>query len=165
MRPSRSERDLAFGEFMTQAQPSLGRTAYLLTGDVDTAHELVQAALVKTYLAWSRVQPGTALAYARRALVNHRIDGLRRGARVTTTPTYDAAAPPDDRVDDRDEVVRMLAALPEQQRKVVVLRYYADLTEQQVADALGVSVGTVKSTASRALATLRERHAADRSAR
>ncbi|GAA1886744.1 sigma-70 family RNA polymerase sigma factor [Lapillicoccus jejuensis] len=84
---------------------------------------------------------------------------------MTTTPAYDAAAPPDDRVDDRDEIVRLLATLPEQQRKVVVLRYYADLSEQQVADALGVSVGTVKSTASRALATLRERHPSPRSTR
>jgi RNA polymerase sigma factor (sigma-70 family) len=62
-------------------------------------------------------------------------------------------------IDDRDEVVRMLATLPPQQRRVIVLRYYNDLSEADVADHLGISVGAVKSAASRGLATLRTQYA------
>ena len=83
-RPSKAERDLAFAAFMEQATPSLTRTAWLLTGNRDQASELVQAALVKTYAAWSRVREDQALAYARRVLINQRTDTWRatRGVRA-----------------------------------------------------------------------------------
>ncbi|SRR5580765_2150775 len=156
---SKAERDLAFAEFMRDATPSLMRTAWLLTGSTEAAHDLVQAALVKTYAAWHRVREDSALAYARRILVNQRTDtwrGTRREVtveQVPETPHTDGTA-----VDDRDHLVRLLAVLPEQQRRVVVLRHYNDLSEQAVADLLGISVGSVKSAASRGLAALREHH-------
>lgn len=152
----KSDRDAAFTAFVEQATPSLLRTAWLLTADHDVAHDLVQAALVRTYVAWSRVRPETALAYARRVLVNERTDRWRRhGAELAVAEPPDRAFAPADAADDRDVVVRLLATLPEQQRRVVVLRYYCDLSEQATADALNISVGSVKSAASRGLATLR----------
>ena len=146
---TKSERDAAFTAFVHQASPSLLRTAWLLTGDHHTAHDLVQAALVRTYVAWPRVRADSALAYTRRVLVNERTDRWRRHGPETTSPG------PESVTDERDAVVRLLARLPDQQRRVVVLRYYVDLSEQATADALNISVGSVKSAASRGLATLR----------
>ncbi len=155
-RTGKAERDAAFTAFVEQATPSLLRTAWLLTGNHDAAHDLVQAALVRTYVAWPRVRPETALAYARRILVNERTDRWRRNGAELAVPTPpDSAATPGSATEDRDVVVRLLATLPEQQRKIVVLRYYADLSEQATADALNISVGSVKSAASRGLAALR----------
>jgi RNA polymerase sigma-70 factor (sigma-E family) len=154
----RNQRDVAFTAFAEQASAPLLRTAWLLTGDHHAAHDLVQAALVKTYLAWPRVRPEGALAYARRVLVNERTDTWRRRrkevavARAPETPAADDTTS----VGDRDLVVRLLARLPDQQRRVVVLRYYVDLSEQAVADLLDISVGSVKSAASRGLASLRD---------
>jgi RNA polymerase sigma-70 factor (sigma-E family) len=157
-----AERDAAFTAFVEQASPSLLRTAWLLTGDHHAAHELVQAALVKTYVAWPRVRPEGALAYARKVLVNERTDGWRRRrGEVVVGEVPERPAPAQTASEDRDLVVRLLATLPDQQRRVVVLRYYVDLSEQAVADLLNVSVGTVKSTASRGLAALRAELAAD----
>jgi len=155
-RTGKAERDAAFTAFVEQATPSLLRTAWLLTGDHHAAHDLVQAALVRTYVAWPRVRPETALAYARRILVNERTDRWRRtGAELAVATPPESAATAGSATEDRDVVVRLLATLPDQQRKVVVLRYYADLSEQATADVLNISVGTVKSASSRGLATLR----------
>lgn len=150
-----------FTAFVHQATPSLMRTAYLLTGSTDAAHELVQAALVKTYLSWTRVRHDEALAYARRVLVNHNTDTWRRRRGEHLVPDVpDTPRRQGNDVDDRDELRRLLAALPAQQRRVVVLRYYNDLSEQATAELLGISVGAVKSAASRGLASLRAaRHA------
>jgi RNA polymerase sigma-70 factor (sigma-E family) len=154
---TKSERDAAFTAFVHQASPSLLRTAWLLTGDHHTAHDLVQAALVRTYVAWPRVRADSALAYTRRVLVNERTDRWRRhGAEVALAAVPETTSPgPESVTDERDAVVRLLARLPDQQRRVVVLRYYVDLSEQATADALNISVGSVKSAASRGLATLR----------
>ena len=155
----KTERDGEFTRFMAEATPSLSRTAWLLTGDADQAQELVQAALVKTYAVWPKVRRDSALAFARRVLINHSTDSWRRtrgevaAADLPERPSQDGSLG----VEQRDEIVRLLADLPEQQRKVIVLRYYSDLSEQATADALGVSVGAVKSAASRGLATLRGR--------
>lgn len=155
-RAGKTERDAAFTAFVEQATPSLLRTAWLLTGNHDVAHDLVQAALVRTYVAWPRVRPETALAYTRRILVNERTDRWRRhGAEEMVAAPPEAATTAASATEDRDVVVRLLATLPEQQRRVVVLRYYSDLSEQATADALNISVGSVKSAASRGLATLR----------
>ena len=153
-------RDAEFATFMREAGPALLRTAWLLTGDHHRAQELTQAALVKTYVAWPRVRPGEAMAYTRRVLVNHRTDTWRRTRKEVTTDEVPEAAPGTRHdgtatTDNRDLVVRLLKRLPEQQRKVVVLRYYTDLSEQATADALGISVGAVKSAASRGLAAVR----------
>ena len=150
-------RDAEFTAFMAQAGASLLRTAWLLTGDGDRAQELVQAALVKTYVAWPRVRREDALAYARRILVNHKTDVWRRSRREVASPELPESVAPQGSsvVDHRDEVVRLLQRLPAQQRRVIVLRYYTDLSEQAVAESLGISVGAVKSAASRGLAALR----------
>lgn len=118
-------------------------------------------ALLKTYLAWGRIRTADALPYARRIVVNQRIDTWRHTRKETATGELPERAGPDGTgaVEARDSVVRLLAHLPEQQRKVVVLRHYADLGEAQVAELLGISVGAVKSAASRGLAALRS-HAA-----
>lgn len=78
LRSSTASRDAEFTGFVVTASPSLGRTAYLLTGYRELARDLVQEALVKTYLAWRRVRRAEALSYARRVLVNLNIDRWRR---------------------------------------------------------------------------------------
>ena len=156
---SSQSRDADYVQFVQTASGSLMRTAYLLTGDREVAADLVQEALVRTYLAWRRVRPGEATAYARRVLVNLNIDRWRRRVPVPSElPDRADPADPLGRSDDRDEVVRLLATLPSQQRRVIVLRYFEDLTEADTAHHLGISVGAVKSAASRGVAALRERY-------
>ena len=157
--PPTPRQDAEYTAFVRSASGSLTRTAWLLTGDADLAADLVQEALVKTYLAWRRVRQGEALPYARRVMVNLNIDRWRRRP---ATPSDDLDGPvasgAEQAVDDRDEVARMLATLAPQQRRVIVLRYYNDLSEADVAEHLGISVGAVKSAASRGLATLRTQY-------
>lgn len=155
---SKATRDAEFTEFAEEATASLTRTAWFLTGDAHAAEELVQAALVKTYVAWPRVREGEGLAYCRRVLVNHNTDTWRktRRERLWAEPPERGTSPPSS-VEDRDEVVRLLQTLPEQQRRVVVMRYYHDMSEKTVAELLGISPGAVKSAASRGLAALRDR--------
>ena len=162
MAPSASERDESFTRFAASASPGLMRMAWLLTGSDDTARELVQATLVKAYVHWPRIRSESALAYCRRILVNERTDRLRRLRRevpIADSELVRDLAADGERVsglvDDRDNLVRLLKRLPEKQRRIVVLRYYCDLSEEAVADTLGISVGTVKSSASRAIAALR----------
>mgnify|MGYP000844629826 CR=1 FL=1 len=152
-------RGVEFAEFAQSASRSLTRTAYLITGDRELAADLVQETMVRTYVAWRRVRHEEALAYARRILVNLDIDRRRRRPAVPTD-RVDRAQPnaAEAASDDRDEVVRMLATLPETQRRVIVLRYFDDLTEAAIADQLGISPGTVKSACSRGLAALRAQY-------
>lgn len=154
------QRDAEFAAFVRAASPALTKTAWLLTGDAHTAADLVQEAFVKTYLAWRRVRPETATAYARRVLVNLNADRWRRRRPETLAEQVDAVLPSDEAaVDDRDRIARMLATLPARQREVIVLRYFDDLSEATVAELLGISVGGVKSAASRGLAALRTHYA------
>lgn len=157
-REPKAERDASFTAFMAEATPSLLRTAWLLTGSHDRAQELVQAAFVKTYAVWPRVRLDSALAYARRILVNEKTDRWRRTSHEVVGEVPDRPIGTDSSVEHRDEILRLLDLLPAQQRRIVVLRYYQDLPEQQTADTLGISVGAVKSGASRGLATLRTAH-------
>ena len=155
-REDKAGRDAAFAGFVERATPSLMRTAWLLTGSTDAARELVQASLVKTYAAWHRVRADEALAYTRRVLVNHNTDTWRRRRGEHLVPDLPEQSHHDVHgADHRDDIVRLLATLPAQQRRVVVLRYYSDLSEQATAEVLGISVGAVKSAASRGLASLR----------
>jgi len=153
------DRDADFTAFATRAQTELGRTAWLLTGDVHAAAELVQTALVRTYTAWPRARAGDPMAYARRVMANARIDTWRRRRReVLVAPEavpHTAGADAGAAVEHRDELVRALAQLSPQQRRVVVLRYLVGLSERETADDLGVSAGTVKTQASRGLHRLR----------
>jgi len=159
--PSKATRDAEFTAFVSSAQTPLLRMAYALTGDSHAARDLVQEALLKTYLAWGRIRTDDALAYTRRIIVNQRIDTWRKTGKETASGELPEGVRPDGSgtVDARDSLVRLLATLPEQQRKIVVLRHYADMSEAQVAEQLGISVGAVKSAASRGLAALRT-HAA-----
>jgi RNA polymerase sigma-70 factor (sigma-E family) len=139
---------------------ALRHTAWLLCGDPHRAEELTQQALVSTYLAWPRAKASDPLAYARRTLANARIDAWRRRrnevlAAPGTLPERSAPGH-DDRVVERDRLVRALQSLPARQRRVVVLRHFVGLSEAEVAEELGVTLGTVKSGASRGLAKLRK---------
>jgi RNA polymerase sigma-70 factor (sigma-E family) len=152
-------KDEEFTAFMMAATPSLSRTAWLLCGDGHRAEELVQQALMRTYLAWPRARAGDPLAYTRRTLANARIDSWRKHRREHLRAPEDlpevAHASGEDAHADRDQLVRALAQLTLRQRRVVVLRHLVGLSEKEVAHDLGVSVGTVKTTASRGLRRLR----------
>ncbi len=147
-----------FEAWATGRYCGLLHAAYLLTGDRDTAQDLVQTALAKTQVAWRRVHTSPD-AYVRRAMVTTHTDWWRRQPwrERSTAAITDRPAPDDShgRVDDRDVLLRALQALPPRMRTVVVLRHYLQLTEAECADVLGCSVGTVKSTTSRALERLR----------
>ena len=125
-RTGKAERDAAFTAFVEQATPSLLRTAWLLTGNHDVAHDLVQAALVRTYVAWPRVRPETALAYARRILVNERTDRWRRhGAELAVATPPESATTLGSATEDRDVVVapaRHPARPAAQGRRAALLR-------------------------------------------
>jgi RNA polymerase sigma-70 factor (sigma-E family) len=152
--------DLEFREFVAARSPALLRTAYLLSGgDWALAEDLLQATLTKTYMAWGRIRDRDALeSYVRRTLATTATSWWRRrwhGERPTAVLPETALSDPGSEFDERDALWRLVLALPVRQRAVLVLRFYEDLSEAEIADALGLSPGTVKSHASRALATLR----------
>ncbi|MFI6233545.1 SigE family RNA polymerase sigma factor [Micromonospora sp. NPDC050784] len=154
-----------FREFVAARSAALLRTAYLLTGDWATAEDLLQTALTKTYLAWKRLGGIEAVEpYARRVMVNTSTSWWRRrwhGERPTEVLPERAGVDEIEQQLDRDLLWRHLRELPNRQRAVLVLRYYEDMSEAQTAAMLDISPGTVKSQASRALATLRRRLGAD----
>jgi len=147
-----------FEEFVVAALPGLLRFGVVLTGDRDRANDLVQTALVKTMRRWRHIDRGQPTAYVRRVMVNTQLSLWRRGRRETTLP--DGFDHPDHRddtaaFDDQDQLAQALALLPPKQRAVIVLRYYAGLSEAEIADVLGCAAGTVKSQTSKAMRTLR----------
>jgi RNA polymerase sigma-70 factor (sigma-E family) len=150
-----------FRAFVAARYASLVRTARLIAYDASHAEDLTQSALVTTYARWPRLRdPGAAEAYTRAVLVRQCIRaGQRRWRGERPSAALPEVAGPDRfrEVDEADAVRRALAQLPVDQRAVLVLRYYADLTEQAIAEMLGCSVGTVKSRAHRALTALRDR--------
>ena len=155
------ERDADFAAYMQARQSSLLRTAYLLTGDRHTAEDLVQTAFAKLYLSWDRVQRRELVdGYVRRILVNEHNSLWRRPFKRREVV---AERLPETHAVDRHDTGEGAAlwsfvqTLPRRQRAVIVLRYYEDLSEAETADVLGISVGTVKSQASRALAAMRSR--------
>lgn len=152
----------AFEEYVLAASPRLLRTAWYLCGDPSLAEELVQGALTRLYVVWPRItrfgEPPDG--YVHKMLVNAHIDERRRRARES--PSAQAADLAEARADgprplraEHVDVVRALAALAPRERQVVTLRYLADLPERDVADLLGISVGTVKSSGSDGLRKLR----------
>ena len=146
-----------FDEFVATRSPALLRTAYLLTGDHGLAEDLLQTALAKCWFAWGRID-GPPEPYVRRVLATTYATWWRRkwrGERPTGELPDRGDPPATAPVDDRDALWRALGALPRRQRAVVVLRYYEDLSEAETAAALGISTGTVKSQAAKALAALR----------
>ncbi|MBS2545954.1 SigE family RNA polymerase sigma factor [Catenulispora sp. NL8] len=156
----RSEDEDEFRHFTAARWPGLVRTAYLLTGDLGHAEDLAQATLIKAYRSWHRVRRVEDVdAYVRKILVNANRSRFRSKRpveySVATVPEPHARPDASRAVEDRDVLFAALAGLPPRQRAIVVLRYWEDLAEGEVADLLGCSVGNVKSQASRALAKLR----------
>ena len=150
----------AFRDFVAGRWSALLRTSFLLTGDQHRAEDLLQTSLAKLWLVWGRVGAEHPEAYVRRILTTTSTSWWRRrwqGERPMSDAMPERPAPGDftDRLADKDAVVNALRALTPRQRAVVVLRYAEDLSEADVADALGISVGTVKTLASRGLARLR----------
>lgn len=153
---------MSFVEFVERCSPRLFRTALLLAGqDRAAAEDLLQLALERAYRHWGRVsRSDDPERYVRRVLANAANDRWRRSIRRPERPLDPGDAGPvvadqADTVAERDYLIRALAGLPPRQRTVLVLRYYNDLPEAEIADVLGCSVGTVKSQVSRGLARLR----------
>jgi RNA polymerase sigma-70 factor (sigma-E family) len=154
-----------FERFVTDRTGPLLRTAYLIAGNLAEAEDLVQETLLRVARHWPRVRAMEhPAAYARQVLVNLALDGAaqraRRAGELTAAETSldlaDSRAQCDlQGVDIQQELLGVLATLPARQRAVIVLRYWEDLPEAEVAGLLGCSAGTVKSTASRGLARLR----------
>lgn len=139
----------------------LVRLATLLLRNQESAEEVVQDAFVAMHGSWRRLRdPDKALPYLRQTVVNRSRSALRRRSvaeRYVAPPLPDAPSAEQGAIGllTRDEVMRALATLPTRQREALVLRYYADLSEAQIAHAMGISAGAVKSHSSRGIAALR----------
>lgn len=150
-----------FTDFVTHRAPALLRTAFLLCGgDRGAAEDLLQDVLERAFPRWRRIK-GKPEPYLRAALANAAANRWRsRSRRVSEVPLADEAPParqgPEHQVVEEDRVVRALRTLPPRMRAVLVLRFFDDMTEADVAKALRCSTGTVKSQTSRGLARLRE---------
>jgi RNA polymerase sigma-70 factor (sigma-E family) len=147
-----------FDEFVLVRSPRLLRSAYLLTRDWAAAEDLLQTALTKAWFVWRRMQ-GDPEPYVRRILYNTYASWWRRRWNgehpVAAVPEGQALHDSQTSVAERDEVWQALGRLPKRQRAVLVLRYFEDLTEAEIAETLQISAGTVKSQAAKALARLR----------
>lgn len=150
--------DDEFASFVSSRSAPLLRLAIGLTGQRAAGEDLLQTALTKAYVSWGKVRKaGDADAYVRRIVVNTHLSLLRRrrvreeplaGDLIGSAPSYG--------VDDRDALWPALARLGKRQRAVVLLRYYEDLPDEQIAELLGCRTATVRSQAMRALATLKD---------
>lgn len=152
--------DREFSEYFAARVHVLRNTAYLLCGDWHRAEDLTQLAMLRLYVVWPRLSRRDALdGYARRVVVRTFLAENRRSRwrREQLTDDLPEVATATEDSTERLLVVRALAAVPPRQRAVLVLRYWNDMSVGEVADALGCSVGTVKSQAARGLATLRQR--------
>jgi RNA polymerase sigma-70 factor (sigma-E family) len=151
-----------FAEFVSARYPVLVRYGALLTADHGRGEDLAQEALVKTYRAWHRLHPdGDPEGYTRRVMAHAAWRARRRMWRREVPSEVlpeRLGSDPYDTCDTAQLVFAALRALPATQRVILVLRYWAGLSEQEIAAQLGCSVGTVKSRASRAMATLRGRN-------
>ena len=147
-----------FEDFVATRGAALQRTACLLTGDWALAEDLLQTSLARAYPRWDRIVRDDPEAYVRKVIVNTWSSWWRRKWRgEQPTSELPESAGPDAFADaDRRQAVhRALATLPPRQRAVVVLRFHEDMSEAQVAAALDVSIGTVKSQTAKALASMR----------
>ena len=150
----------AFVAFAESAMPELLRYGLLLTGSRSDAEDLVQAALERVFRRWGSVDPSRApLAYCRVAMARLNVDSWRafRRHEELVSSAVDRARDDDlaARTAESATVLQMLAMLPRRQRTVLVLRYYADMSEEEVADAMDIARGTVKSQTAKAFTTLR----------
>lgn len=156
----------SFGHFVATSTDRLLGTGYLIVWDLHTAQDLVQETFIKVALRWGRVsRMEHPFACARRVLVNLALDHQRRRARsaeVLRPLSEDGvidlitAGDPFGQIEDRDLLFLVLARLPIRQRTTLVLRFWADLPDAEIASAMGCSIGSVKSQASRGLDRLRD---------
>jgi RNA polymerase sigma-70 factor (sigma-E family) len=157
----RSLTEAEFTAYVQERRASLYATAYHLTGDRFEAEDLLQSALFSTYRAWDRISDKAAVGgYLRRTMTNLHISAWRR-RKLNEYPTEELPETPGDTDAMRGTELRTvlwqaLARLPELQRTMLVLRYYEGRTDPEIADILGISVGTVKSSIWRSLRRLRE---------
>lgn len=152
-------RDAVIADLHRQHYPGLVRLACLLLDERGAGEEVVQEAFVRIYQSWARVQP---VAYLRSTVMNPARSRMRRRlvARRRVEPVATAGASPEEHavlMDDQQEVLDAMRALPRRQRECLVLRYYLDLSELDIASTLGISTGSVKSHSSRGLAALARR--------
>lgn len=156
------DREAEFAGFFAASWPRLFRTTYAIAGDRQRTEDALQTAFAQAWATWPKVAAANdRLAYVRRMAINaalsrHRKAFSRRETVVAVLPE-DAQPSGEDAFLHGDETWQAVQGLPPRQRAVVVLRYYEDLTEQEIADVLGCRPGTVKSQASAALASLRNR--------
>jgi RNA polymerase sigma-70 factor (sigma-E family) len=149
----------AFDALVALRSDALLRSAYLLTGDPHLAQDLVQSALVRTYLRWGTLRsPAAGEAYVRRTMFTQAASSWRRKwhGEVPSSPALPDGAAASEDLELREVLRRALLTLPPQQRAVLVLRFYEDMSEAETARVLGCSPGTVKSRTSRGLAALRD---------
>ncbi|MFI5570891.1 SigE family RNA polymerase sigma factor [Streptomyces sp. NPDC051740] len=157
----RSLSEAEFTAYVQERRASLYATAYHLTGDRFEAEDLLQSALFSTYRAWDRISDKAAVGgYLRRTMTNLHISAWRR-RKLNEYPTEELPETAGDTDAMRGTELRAvlwqaLARLPELQRTMLVLRYYEGRTDPEIADILGISVGTVKSSIWRSLRRLRE---------
>ena len=156
----RREVDEEFAQYVRARQHRLLRAAFLVCGDLHLAEDLLQGALVKLAARWERLRNENPDAYVRKILYRDAVSSWRRTRRESLSlfPELDLDRPEPDRstgTGERLDLLRALAQLTPKQRAVIVLRFFEDRSEADTADALGVSVGTVKSQTHAALARLR----------
>lgn len=149
---------VSFAAFVGSRQHDLLRCAYLMTGDQHRAEDLLQGALTKLAARWEAIRDTNPEGFVRTVIYRDSISWWRKHRRERLSPSTPDRGTPDSSadVDSRLLLRSALARLTPKQRAVVVLRFYEDLGEAQVADLLGVSVGTVKSQTHAALGRLRE---------
>lgn len=158
MAPVADDAKADFTDWVVSRQHRMLRTAYLMTGDLHRAEDLLQEALIKVALRWPKLREGNPDAFVRTVLYRDNVSWLRRRRESPVEQVTDSAAQHDADATERGLLVRQaLATLTAKQRAVLVLRYFDDLTERETAEILGVSIGTVKSQTSAALTRLRER--------
>ena len=156
--------DVGFAAFVRANSSALFGTAFLLTGSADGAEELLQDTLARLYPRWDRVQAAEApLAYVRRCVAN-RFVSSRRSPAARDVSLHDLPEPPDatslaDQVVDRGLLWQLLGTLPDRQRTALVMRYFHDQPDAEIAEAIGCRTATVRSLLSRGIATMRARAA------
>jgi RNA polymerase sigma-70 factor (sigma-E family) len=151
------DRDAAYVEYVAARQAHLRRIAYAVCGDWHQADDVLQTALTKLYLAWPRLRPDVEPdAYVRRVIVRTHLDERRRPWRRERAGLdgHERAAAARLPVEERSALFEALQALPEMQRKTVLLRHWLGLSVQETAAELGIATGTVKSHSARGLAAL-----------
>lgn len=157
--PTRAEGTaVEFPAFLDERQQMLLRLAIALCGSRPPAEDVLQTVLLRAYQQWARIGAmESPYGYVRAMLVNEHLAWRRKSARQVATAEVDQGARPDhaERIADRDDLLRRVDALPDQQRAAIVLRYFADLDDAEIATTLGCAAGSVRSYVSRALATLR----------